>query len=171
MFFGCCCLFCRCFLRSNLLCSYFLCAVFLHGCFSGCLLCCFRLLRSYCKLLWFLSRHAGKYSYTKCRDLKGNGILSFIAFCLLAGLCTQINDSLSAIFFAVTVEDFFIFSIERNSHLIIFIWNCRKVADCQKCFIRVFRLTKECQDIFFIFHKLDPFKSFIIIIHLIHCRL
>ena len=54
----------------------------------------------------------GKYSYTKCRDLEGNGILSFIAFCLPAGLCTRIYDSLSAIFFAVTVEDLFVFSIE-----------------------------------------------------------
>ena len=66
----------------------------------------------------FLGRCAGKYCHAKCRNFEFDGILSLIAFILLAGLSSRIYRSLSAIFFGVGVEDFFVFSEERNAYFL-----------------------------------------------------
>ena len=154
-----------CFLYSYFFCSNLFCTFLLWCCLAGGLFGSCRFLRCYCQFLRLFARCAGKNSHTQCRKLKGNRIFSFITICLFAGFCPYVYYSLSAIFFAVTVEDLFVFSSEWNTHLIILIWNCSKITYRKKCFFRIFCFAKECQDIFFIFHKLDPFKSFIIIIH------
>ena len=71
------------FFCSNLFCTFLL---WLLSCGRSSLAV-VRFLRCYCQFLRLFARCAGKYSHTQCRKLKGNGILSFIAVCLLAGLC------------------------------------------------------------------------------------
>ena len=84
---------------------------------------------------------------------------------------SRIYYTITTVLFIITVKDFFIFAGKRNSHIVVFIWDCREIADSQNSFFRFLCLSHECDHILLILHQLNPFKSIIFIIQLIKCRM
>ena len=121
----------------------------------------------------FLSffRCAGKDCHAKCRKLQCDGILSLITLSLLRCFNSRIYYTITTVLFIITVKDFFIFAGKRNSHIVVFIWDCREIADSQNSFFRFLCLSHECDHILLILHQLNPFKSIVFIIQLIKCRM